>query len=535
MSQVTVNPGFWIRHGDPGPARERLYKVVAALTRARRLQLLVDHGFGGLLAGLALATVAVLVARLMPSPYPPWQLAGAAVIIALVVALVVGWRRRPNALDVAIRADVMLRLKQRLSTAWEFVILHGDNELADRLAVQAVKAGVPSDPWRVFPLRVNRWGWLAPLAATALLLASVIDLNRMQTQAPQALDERVVGEGRRLGEFGRAMQARAERDKLPRSAKQATQLERLGARMQGGALSRSQALGQLHRMEKALDEERIQALAEAKLTGSDARRAARAEGSHIAPGLNPGAMLERLQRGALDGDDTRALAQRRDDLERLGIPRRQLENALERHRSGADDALREMLETLAQLDRALKEDRELSNAREQVRRAQDSLGDARAGTSAERAQMADMDWDEDEDEDRGAKGATEAGADGRSDGATTGRASRAGSQGDNSVATGREHSPLAPDPGPAGRVLAPQGQVREGESFTSHGQILPRTGRPNVESIEMRAEFATQVEEVLSKDQYPAHYKEFVRRYFLNLSQGKQVPAVQPPGTRGAP
>jgi hypothetical protein len=533
MSQATGNPGFWFRHGDPGPARERLYKVVAALTRARRLQLLVDHGFGGLLAGLVLATVAVLVARLMPSPYPAWQLAGAAVIIAVVIALLVGWRRRPDSLDVAIRADVMLRLKQRLSTAWEFVTLHGHNPLADRLAVQAVRAAVPADPWRVFPLRVNRWGWLAPLAATALLLASVVDLDRMQMQMPQALDERVVGEGRRLAEVGRAMRARAERDKLPRSTRQAAQLERLGARMEGGALSRSQALGQLSRMEQSLDEERVQARAEANLTGSGARRAARAEGSHVAPGLNPGAMLERMQRGALDSDDTRALAQRRDDLERLGIPRRELENALERHRSGADDALREMLETLAQLDRALKEDKELSNAREQVRRAQDSLGDARAGTGAERAQMADMEWDEDED--RGVKGATEAGVDGRLEGATTGRAARAGSQGDKSVATGREHSPLAPDPGPAGRVLAPQGQVHEGESFTSHGQVLPRTGRPNVESIEMKAEFATQMEEVLSKDQYPAHYKEFVRRYFLNLSQGAPVPPAQPPGTRGAP
>jgi hypothetical protein len=532
MSQATGTSGFGIRHGDPGPARERLHKMVAALTRARRLQLLVDHGFGGLLVGLVLATVVVLVARLMPTPYPPWQLAGAAVIIGLVVALVVGWQRRPDSLEVAIRADVMLRLKQRLSTAWEFVTLNGGNQLSDRLAAQAVKAGVPADLWGVFPLRVNRWGWLAPLAATALLLASVIDLDRMQAPPPQALDARVVGEGRRLAEVGRAMQERAERDKLPRSARQAAQLERLGARMEGGALSRSQALGQLRRMEESLGEERIQALAEAKLTGSDARRAARAEGSNTAPGLNPGAMLERMQRGALNSDDTRALAQRRDDLERLGIPRRELENALERHRSGADDALREMLETLAQLDRALKEDRELSNAREQVRRAQDSLGDARAAMNAERAQMADMDWDEDED--RGAKGATE-GGDGRSEGATTGRASRAGAQGDKSVATGREHSPLAPDPGSAGRVLAPRGQVREGESFTSQGQVLPRAGRPNVESIEMRTEFATQVEEVLSKDQYPAHYKDFVRRYFLNLSQGMQVPPAQPPNTRGAP
>jgi hypothetical protein len=36
----------------------------------------------------------------------------------------------------------------------------------------------------------------------------------------------------------------------------------------------------------------------------------------------------------------------------------------------------------------------------------------------------------------------------------------------------------------------------------------------------MASEFAPQVEEVLSREHYPAHYKEFIRRYFLNLSRG---------------
>ena len=88
---------------------------------------------------------------------------------------------------------------------------------------------------------------------------------------------------------------------------------------------------------------------------------------------------------------------------------------------------------------------------------------------------------------------------------------------------------MRPDSGPAGRVLAPRGQMREGESYTTHGQARPRTGQPGVENVEMRAEFATQLESVLSKDQYPAHYKEFIRRYFLNLSQSARVPQEQSP------
>jgi hypothetical protein len=359
------------------------------------------------------------------------------------------------------------------------------------------------------------------------LLVSIVDWVPVQAPVPEKLDEQVVREGQRLESFGRAMQARAERDKLPRSARQAEQLERLGARMESGVLARSEALGQLRQMAESLDRERMQALAEAKHAG--ARTAGGANASSIAPGLNPGEMLERMQRGALGSDDTRALARRLDGLERSGIPRRELENALERHRAGADEALREILEKLAQIEHALKEDQELSNAREQVRRARDSLGDPRATHHGGYAASPDM--DDDEGEARGVKDSN-TGAEAHQDVATSGQSSSAASQGNSSVAADRALSPLRPDSGPSGPVLAPQGQVREGETFASQGRMLPRSNRPSVEGVEMRAEFASQLEAVLSREHYPAHYKEFIRRYFLALSQGAQEPS---PGTRGEP
>src|SRR5688572_16287803 len=333
MSPLSTAPGFWFRPRVPLSPRERLRKAVADLTRARRLQVLVDYGFAGLLAGLGLAALAVLVARVMLLPWPTWPLAGAVVFGAVVVALLAGWWRRPAALEVAIHADLKLKLKQRLSTAWEFLTAHQDEELTERLAVQAVNAGLPADPWAVFPLRVNRWGWLAPLAATALLLAAVIEVDRTaQAPAPRAPDERVVSEGERLGAFGRAMQERAAREQLPRSATQAAELERLGARMESGALSRGQAVGELRRRAVALDEERRQALTDAGgadggQRGAD-QRAPRADqgspagdrgsprekGPAAGSGLNPEAMLDRMRRGGLDSADLRALARYQKDL-----------------------------------------------------------------------------------------------------------------------------------------------------------------------------------------------------------------------------
>lgn len=273
MNQPSTARGFWFGHVDPTPSRERLCRTVAALARARRLQVFVDHGFGGLFAGLVLATIAVLAGRLLTLSYPPSHIAAAAIIIALGVALLAGWLRPTDTLDIAIRADLALNLKQRLSTAWEFMAAGGNEELTERLAAQAVRAGLPGRPRLLFPLRVNRWGQLAPLAATALLLASAIDLDRMQAPPAREVDEKVVSEGRRLGAYGRSMQERARHDKLPRSAGQAAQIERLGARMESGALSRDQALEQLRQAGESLDQERRQALAEAGPAGSGPRRA----------------------------------------------------------------------------------------------------------------------------------------------------------------------------------------------------------------------------------------------------------------------
>jgi hypothetical protein len=446
----------------------------------------------------------------MDLPLSPWQLSSTAVIVAVVIALLVGWQRQPDTLDVAIRADLALNLKQRLSTAWEIVTDHRDSDLAERLSVQAVRAGLPIHPGRLYPLRVNRWGRLAPLAAIALLLVSGIDLNWMRAPAPREVDEQVVREGQRLGAFGREMQERAKRGRLPRSERQARQLERLGARMESGALARGEALGQLRGMSESLAKERMQALAEANQTD-------------IGP-LRP-------QRGTADRADSRALAERLAELERSGVPRSDAEDRLRRQLPGDNEELREMLEKLAQIDRARSEDKELQSAREQVRLALENLGESRRGTDAGRDPGIILDFDEEED--RGANDAENAGADGRRRSETARGAARSGSLGDSSVVPGRQDAPLGPDSRDTGPVLKPESQAREGEVFVTEARVLPKPGRPTVESVAMSSEFASQVEEVLAKEQYPAHYKEFVRRYFLKLSQGR-APQQQPTDNRGA-
>ena len=506
---------FWFR-GESAAAEDRLRTTVDALVRARRLQVLVDHAFAGLALGLALATVVVLVARLASSSHSVLELSIATVIATLAIALLVGWGRRPDALDVAIRADVALRMKQRLSTAWEYMTIQEDAELVRRLAAQAVKERLPARPGLVFPLRLNRWARLAPLAATALLLASVFDFTQIRLGAPSKVDERVVEEGHRLSAFGREMQARAAREKLPLSAKQAGEVERLGARMQSGTLARRESLGLLRQLGESLDKDSRQAAAGMDRKRADSRRS---DGVDRPPGENAGQMLEGDKVRA-NRKDSRALSKLLHDLARSGASRQEVEDSLRKRYPLADDEeVRAMLEDLAQIERARREQEELHGALAQLRQAQENLGESIAGLIPGRGLPAD-DEGEDQEGDRTAN----AGPEGRSSSESRG-ASRFGGQSDSSTAIERGGAQALSDPAKSGPILKPQGDVRAGESLVTHGQVLPKVGRPSVENVQMSAEFATQVEEVLSKEQYPAHSKEFIRRYFLSLSQGMRAQA----------
>jgi hypothetical protein len=291
-------------------------------------------------------------------------------------------------------------------------------------------------------------------------------------------------------------------------------------------------------MEVTLDEERRQALAETDGAGSGPRGAGKGQGSPAGDkdspygsGLNPEAMLDRMNRGGLDSADLRALTRYQQDLAGSGAADQRLEKALQSRRAEADDALREILQNLALVERARKEGRELGRAREQVLRARENLDDAQA-TARGRGPRAEIDWDDDERYDRDAGDPESARADARRGDGKGLADPRSASRGDGRVANERAQSPYRPEPGPRGPVLQPEGELREGESHSSHARLPARAGRPSVESVEMASEFAPQVEEVLSREHYPAHYKEFIRRYFLNLSRGARGAPGEAGGTQ---
>ena len=505
--------GWIIDEADKPLAMGRLHEIVAFLTRQRWRQRFLENSCAGLLWGLAGATASVVIVRLTALETAVSILVASILALALAAASLKTWFDRPDKQQVAILADVQLRLKQRLSTAWEFAQRNEDPELAQYLAIQAVNQRYPARNQPVFPMRATMPAKLLPLAVLLLILVSAIDLPRFAEQAtPLLVDAVLVTEGARLRAFAAQMQARAEREDLPRSTAQADNPRRLGARMESGSLSRVQALHRLKALGEALSEQRRAALADAGDYGSGALRqphpssggAARLRG-----------LLEQLMQGRMTASELQASAGENRGLSTTGITPEALQRALDNWNAGQPEALQEIVSQLSRAERATQDAEELDKAARRVAQVRENLGDNRVPgddstdeptvaiiPDGDVGRISDSPFRPLADEDELDEGARH-GA-----GAGSGSGPRQAAQSLNRRAA-RDDA-----------TLKPQSQFRDGASFSAEARVLPRAGQPVVAITRLDAQFAAQVEEVLAQEQYPSHQKDYLRRYFLELSQG---------------
>ena len=499
------------------PAGARLGDFVHDLTRARRWQLLVERAAMGLFFGLLLACVPVLAARLAGRPSSEWALAAALAGLALGAAALAAWWRRPGDLEVAICADLDLRLDQRLSTAWELVRQEPGSARSERLATLALSQKMPMTHI-VFPLRIGTWGRLVPVAAMLLALVSLVNPVTRSESVPAPVDPLVAEEGARLREHGRRMEARAQREALPRSGAQAGELQRVGNRMENAAQSREQALRRLRALDESLGRQRRAALAEGLPADFDPLQVDGPSGSALLSDGGAGALLAKLRQGALAPRDLEALAAEATLLPALGIAEAQLEEALRRFAAGEQDALRHLLEKLEVIDVALREATLILDAERAVALARENLGEPALliGTRGEE--------DAEAEEGDGVLGWLDRKFRGPHDDEVLPFAASRGPGRGEGPETETLHSPSPRSPSRPGEVaFRLEGRPGEGPVFATEARVLPRAGGSTLPLRELSPSFLPQVEAVMAGQDYPAHHRELVRRYFLALSAGAPV------------
>ena len=532
MIQPKHSTSFLFQHEDQTPVLDKLRHTVRSLTHARRRQLVADYLCKGLFCGILAACLLVLAVRLnvIATPYPIVMLIISAIAVTVLITLLLAWQRRPTELQVAILADLKLNLKQQLSTAWEFAHKQSkadklsDPALVERLAFQAIRSRVPTRADRVFPPSLNNWAKLTPVAGGLLLLLLVFDPAQVSDTLSASIDALVVNQGVQLRDYGRQMQSRAERQSLPRSEQQAQQMQQLGKRMESGYLSRQQALNQLRELATALEQQRQAALTghanETIVTAVDSEQLQSLTSQAAVNQASLSATLDNLINGATEAANIQFSAGDAAALARHGITLEDLQNAVNNLVAGDDQNLREILQTLAQTAPATNEydAQVLEQAQQELSQIRETLGDSSiaAANPAITEVFPGADSANSADEFSGQFGSHMMPAFPESDGrSATGLGFGYGSQGSQ-----QNPSLMQSETSTNDIVLKPDSQLNEGKVFSSTVQVLPRNNQPQLDTTAVDTEYANQLEAVLTKEHYPLHQKELIRRYFLTLSTG---------------
>ena len=307
-----------------------LRHVMRRLQRTAWRQRFLHDASIALFAGLLVAAVSVLLVRLSTADIAPRMVVIVTLVTSLAAALIITIVKRPSAMQVAIRADLALGLKQQFSTAWEFVADGRDPEVTLRLARAASSTRLAHQAGSAFPLHWPAPAKFIPVALIALMMTFVVELPADQAgvlssdeSAPgaRALEPEVLRLGEQLRDFAQRMRQRAERDGLPRSQQIADELERLGQRMQEGTLNRERAITELKFATDAIDREYEAALTQGAsvdagiMTGTRSFQSLRRTAG--LPDLER--LSRRLARGELTEQDVQKLSENADTLMSLGV------------------------------------------------------------------------------------------------------------------------------------------------------------------------------------------------------------------------
>ncbi|MEM9604841.1 MAG: hypothetical protein AAGA11_18395 [Pseudomonadota bacterium] len=507
------------RAGTGGATLAQLDSTVRRLAWAEGKQAVTHFALAGLFWGLLAACVAVVAVRLTGPPVTPTQALAICVVFGVALGAAIGWTKRRSPLSVAIVTDIRLNLKQRLSSAWELYERDPHSSQARDLAAQLQRVRTLVGH-RVFPLSSRsgnadfcypgvRWGRLVPIAALLLLLVSSLELTPSGSALETAIDPAVQREGAVLQAYSAALAQRAASEQLAASSEVAEDMGRLGRRMQGGSLSRDQAVTRLNDLRLDIRDASAELAAQTGggQTGStEALARARQQLEQAAqnalngtPSASNALELSTLDR-ALDGTDINPEAFRR---------------AMSAAEDGDTEPLESLLQTLRERQRSARDAEELERAYRRVQSSRDNLDDSAGSAESGQPGLGRSDSD---DNARGEPGPGVMELEDRDASARVFRhAAQRGGHGTSPDARQSEVTDNGldldlPD-------IRASGTVTEGQDIVVQTRV-----QPTVNAVAGRARAVglpqhQQLEAILANDTVPTHQKDYVKCYFLQLSR----------------
>jgi hypothetical protein len=500
---------------------ETLQRTVQMLIRrarwVRRRALLLNALFVGLCLCLGLA----VWHRFVPLPSGRLVEVGLGLMgFCAVVAIIAGLRSRADPLGLLIRADRILKLKERLSTAYELSRSPHPHPLRLLVLQEAARVARSVNPFRVIPSTTPRTLRWTPFLLLAIVLVMVVDFGMILPASLVGGDEHpnpaLQAQGQQLERLGKRLEGEARQRGLERSLDASRRMQSLGQRLQNERINEREAMARVNSLAEYVrnleDELKKMAVLE-DISGSKVREV-------MINQANVNSEVQRLLgmlgRGKLSPSEMRNLQERMQSLGQQGIPDEQLNEALNQLHNGDLEGARELLENFLAQEQLAQDFEHLKRAERALDRGMESGLDPGEEMDFDHSGSESGEYRDDEmaGDPLGGSG----GPPGDFEGGDYLDSEGMGSN--SSVGSGRGTESEAPRQRIAENNASPthlSGQSGEGGVRRTYVRALPLKADASIPLEEVITTYQKRAEESLLREEVPPNNRDIVKAYFLSI------------------
>jgi hypothetical protein len=506
---------------------ETLQRLVRTLrrraARVRHRAALLQAFFIGLCLCLGLA----IWHRFLPLP-TIWlvELWVAAMAASALVAFALALRSRADPMALLIRADRILKLRERLSTAYELATSPQPHPLRSIVLQEGARVARSVNPFRVIPSTTPRTLRWTPFLLLAIVLVLVADFSMLLPQSFFGADERpsstLYEQGQQLERHGKRLETEARRRGLERSMEAARRMQSLGQRLQNEKVNEREAMARVNSLSEYVRnlEDELKKMAVLEDVSLNKVREVMVNQASISSEVQR--LLGMMGRGKLSPSEMRNLQERLQSLGQQGALDDRLSEAMNQLRDGDLEGAREILENYLLQDQMAQDFEHLQRAERALDRSFEHGIDPGA----------EMDLD---------ASSRDSGEDSEFEVAADPRGGSGGSPGDfedgdyvdsegmgsnSSIGSGRgtESEPssnrLTEAKSPASRLT---GQTGEGGVRRAYVRALPLKADAAIPLEEVITTYQKHAEESLLREEIPPNNRDLVRAYFLAIGLVEEV------------
>jgi hypothetical protein len=488
----------------------------------RRRALLLHALFIGFCVCLALAVwhrfVPLPIGRLV-------ELGLAAMALCAVGAIILGLRSRADPMGLLIRADRTLRLKERLSTAYELATSPHPHPLRPIVLQEAARVSRSVNPFRVIPSTTPRTLRWTPFLLLAIVLVLVVDFGMILPQSFIGGDERpsppLLDQGQQLERLGKRLETEARRRGLERSVEASRRMQTLGQRLQNERVNEREAMARINSLAEYVRnlEEELKKMAVLEDVSISKVREVMVNQASVSGEVQR--LLGMMGRGKLSPSEMRNLQERLQSLGQQGALDERLSEAINQLREGDLEGAREMLENYLLQDQLAQDFEHLKRAERALDGSFEHSLDPGEEMDQEHPGSEGGEFSNDEmaGDPRGGSG----GLPGDFEGGDYLDSEGMGSN--SSVGSGRGAESEAPRgripeaSAPASRIT---GQSGDGGVRRSYVRALPLKADAAIPLEDVITTYQKRAEESLLREEIPPNNRDLVRAYFLAIGLAEE-------------